>query len=162
MRDVCLTHGFRNLDHLLDHVVFDSPFAALVIIDEMPTTLENVLSRKFRFGVEILELARYQNDAGQRVYQFEPFLADVTQDLASVAGSSKTSAAEVEVEVGEIDTVVVPAREEGFKQVFLGENRWYEIRLHGTMRPQIKYIAAYQVAPISAITHIAPVQSIEP
>jgi hypothetical protein len=30
------------------------------------------------------------------------------------------------------------------------------------MRPQIKYIAAYRVAPISAITHIAPVRSVEP
>ena len=30
------------------------------------------------------------------------------------------------------------------------------------MRPQIKYIAAYQVAPVSAITYIAPVKSIEP
>jgi len=34
--------------------------------------------------------------------------------------------------------------------------------LHGTVRPQIKYIAAYQVAPVSAITHFAPVKSIEP
>ncbi len=30
------------------------------------------------------------------------------------------------------------------------------------MRPQIKHIAAYRVAPTSAITHIAPVRSIEP
>ena len=30
------------------------------------------------------------------------------------------------------------------------------------MRPQIKHIAAYRVAPISAITHIAQVKSIEP
>jgi hypothetical protein len=29
------------------------------------------------------------------------------------------------------------------------------------MIPQIKHIAAYRVAPISAITHIAPVKSIE-
>jgi hypothetical protein len=36
------------------------------------------------------------------------------------------------------------------------------IRLHGTMRPQIKYIALYQVAPVQAITHVAPVKSIEP
>ena len=28
-------------------------------------------------------------------------------------------------------------------------------------RPQIKFIAAYQVAPVCAITHIAPVKSIE-
>jgi hypothetical protein len=30
------------------------------------------------------------------------------------------------------------------------------------MRPQIKYIAVYQVAPQSAITYVAPVSSIEP
>ena len=45
---------------------------------------------------------------------------------------------------------------------FLGEDRWYAIRIHGTMRPQIKYITLYQVAPVSAITHVAPVKSIEP
>ena len=61
-----------------------------------------------------------------------------------------------------MDTVVVPAREDGFQETFLGEDRWYAIRIHGTMRPQIKYIAAYRVQPVSAITHIAPVRSIEP
>lgn len=45
---------------------------------------------------------------------------------------------------------------------FVGENRWYAIRIHGTMRPQIKHIALYQAAPKSAITHIAPVKSSEP
>lgn len=154
-----LTHGFRNLDHLLEHLVFDSPFAALVIIDEMPEGLENVLSRKFQFGVEVLELARYQSESGEQVYHFEPFLADLVQDLAP-AGSAATKPPDLEVD--EVDTVVVPAREEGFKEVFLGENRWYAIRIHGTMRPQIKYIAAYQIAPISAITHFAPVDSIQP
>jgi hypothetical protein len=153
------SHGFRNLDHLLEYLVFDSPFAALVIIDEMPEVLENVLSRKFQFGVEVLELAQYQNDSGEQVYSFEPFLADVAEDLASsTPGATKGS----EVEVNEVDTVVVPAREDGFKEVFLGEHRWYAIRVHGTMRPQIKYIAAYLVAPTSAITHFAPVKSIEP
>ena len=42
------------------------------------------------------------------------------------------------------------------------KNRWMAVRIHGTMKPQIKYIAAYRVAPVSAITHIAPVRSIEP
>jgi hypothetical protein len=140
---------FRNLDHMLEHLVFDTPFAALVIIDELPENLENVLVKKFQFGVEVLELARYSNASGEYIYRFEPFLADLGQDLQPA-------------ETGEMDTVVVPARAEGVSETFLGEHRWYAIRIHGTMRPQIKYIALYQVAPVSAITHVAPVKSIEP
>ena len=60
------------------------------------------------------------------------------------------------------DTVIVPAREEGFKKVFLGEDSWYAIRISGGMLGRIKYIAAYQTNPISAITHYAPVDRIEP
>lgn len=55
----------------------------------------------------------------------------------------------------------VTAREEGFQETFIGENCWYKIRIHRSMIPKIKHIAAYRVAPISAITHIAPVKSIE-
>jgi hypothetical protein len=60
------------------------------------------------------------------------------------------------------DTVVVPAQEAGFKEVFLGQNCWYAIRIGGGMLPRIKYIAAYQTAPVSAVTHYAPVARIEP
>ncbi|MDZ4258507.1 MAG: GIY-YIG nuclease family protein [Gemmatimonadales bacterium] len=62
----------------------------------------------------------------------------------------------------ERDTVVVPAQVDGFKKVFLGENCWYSIRIGGGMLPKIKYIAAYQTAPVSAITHHARVERIEP
>lgn len=65
-------------------------------------------------------------------------------------------------DLSDIDTVVVPARREGFQEVFIAENCWYKIRLHGSMRPQIRYIVVYRVAPVSAITHIAEVKSIEP
>jgi len=61
-----------------------------------------------------------------------------------------------------VDTVVVPAQHDGFQETFMAENRWYAVRIDGRMRPQIKYIAVYRVAPVSAITHIAPVKSIEP
>lgn len=154
------THEFRNLDHFLDYLVYENPFAAIVIIDEMPDALENVLARKFQFGVEVLELARYENAKGEYFYHFEPFLADLSAETVDATESSRTAPARVDV--SDVDTLVVPAREEGFKEVFLGQNRWYEIRIHGSMRPQIKYIAAYQVKPISAITHLAPVRSIEP
>jgi len=60
------------------------------------------------------------------------------------------------------DTVVVPAQEDGFQEVFLGKDCWYAIRISGGMLPRIKYIAAYRTAPISAITHWAPVDRIEP
>lgn len=60
------------------------------------------------------------------------------------------------------DTVVVPAQEDGFKDVFLSQHCWYAIRIGGGMLPKIKYIAAYQTMPVSAITHYARVERIEP
>jgi len=60
------------------------------------------------------------------------------------------------------DTIVVPAQREGFEQTFLGENCWYAIRIAGGKLNKIKYIAAYQTQPISAVTHYAPVDRIEP
>lgn len=60
------------------------------------------------------------------------------------------------------DTVIVPAQKEGFERVFLGQHEWHAIRISGGMLDKIKYIAAYQSAPVSAITHIAPVKQIEP
>ena len=59
------------------------------------------------------------------------------------------------------NTIVVPAKEDGFERVFLGENSWHSIRISGGMLDKIKYIAAYQSKPISAITHYAEVSSIE-
>lgn len=61
----------------------------------------------------------------------------------------------------ELDTIIVPAREEGFKEVFLSQNCWYAIRISSAMFDRIKYIGGYQTAPISAITHYAEVANIE-
>lgn len=63
---------------------------------------------------------------------------------------------------GAFDTIVVPAREEGFRQRFLNENCWFAIRINAKYIPQLKYIAAYQVAPVAAITHIAEIDKIVP
>jgi hypothetical protein len=38
---------------------------------------------------------------------------------------------------------------------------WRSIRIHPNMIPRIRYVAAYQVKPISAITHVAEVARIE-
>ena len=58
--------------------------------------------------------------------------------------------------------MIVPAQKEGFEKCFLGEDCWYAIRISGGMLDKIKYIAAYQTQPVSAITHYAPVDRIEP
>jgi hypothetical protein len=60
------------------------------------------------------------------------------------------------------DTIVVPAREEGFKQRFLNESCWFAVRINAKHISKLKFIAAYQVAPVAAITHIAEIEAIVP
>jgi hypothetical protein len=60
------------------------------------------------------------------------------------------------------DTLVVPAKEDGFRAVFLDKNCWYAIRIAEKNIPKLKYIAAYQIAPISAVTYIAEIEEIAP
>jgi hypothetical protein len=45
--------------------------------------------------------------------------------------------------------------------VFLGENKWRSIRISGGRREKLKYIAGYQTAPESAITHVAKIDHFE-
>lgn len=142
-------NGYDNVDFLLESIIQKKDsFNALLIIDELGEELETVLISKFKFPVEVITLKRYKNQSGKLLYQFEPFLNEVTEDTEKI-------------EISDIDTIVIPAREDGFKEVFIGENCWYAIRLNSSMIPKIKYIASYQVAPISAITHIAEIKSIE-
>ena len=151
-------NGFENIDVLLERLVYgEDRFNALVIIDEVSEELEKVLISRFQFPVEILTLERYRTESGERLYRFQPFLSDVTLPSQIQTGKPVLPP----LDPSELDTIVVPARVDGFDEVFLGENRWYAIRIHSSMISKIKYIAAYRVAPESAITHIASVASIE-
>ncbi len=142
-------NGFENVDYLLESIIHkNDSFNAMLIIDEVSEELETVLISRFRFPVEILTLKRHKSNTGKVLYEFEPFLYEANTEVTKV-------------EVAEIDTIVVPAREDGFNEQFLENNCWFAIRLNASMIPKIKYIAAYQVAPISAITHIAEIQKIE-
>jgi len=158
--DYANENDFENIDFLLEKMIYgDDKFNVLVIIDEISDELESALMRQFRFPVEIITLQRYVNYEGERIYQFEPFLADISVPVApnkkGIPSYTKT------IDPSEIDTIVVPARKDGFEEVFIGENCWHAIRIHPSMILKIKCIAAYQVAPVSAITHIAKVKSIE-
>ena len=154
------SNGFENIDYLLERMLqCEDAFNALVIIDELDDELETLLLSRFKFPVEILTLQRFKTPDGQKAYRFEPFLADIAE-VASDTGLAKHAEAE-QIDPSALDTIVVPALEEGFQETFLGEKRFYAIRIHGSMIPRIKYIAVYQVAPVSAITHVAPVKNIE-
>jgi hypothetical protein len=91
---------------------------------------------------------------GLRAFEFPKAVA------APQATSGET--ARLNADTKEPDTVIVPARVEGFESVFLGEDCWHAIRISGGMLSKIKFIAAYQSQPVSAITHWAPVARIEP
>ena len=78
------------------------------------------------------------------------------------AGGSVTPPVVPGMPTDDRDTVVVPAQADGFNEVFLGQQAWFAIRIGGGMLNRIKYIAAYQTAPVSAITHFAAVKQIEP
>jgi hypothetical protein len=148
-QEFAIRNGYENVDYLLESIIHKpDSFNALLIIDELGEELETVLISRFKFPVEVITLKRFKNQKGDILYEFQPFLNEIIEETTKV-------------DISEIDTIVIPAREDGFKEVFLNENCWYAIRLNSTMIPKIKFVAAYQVAPISAITHIAEVKSIE-
>lgn len=158
-QDYASSNGYENIDVLLERIIYgEGHFNALVIIDELSEELEKVLMTRFQFPVEILTLERYRSEEGFYLYRFEPFLSDLTISGPSSDGKPIPSS----IDPSEIDTIVVPARDDGFNEVFMGEKRWWAIRIHSSMIPKIKYIAVYRVAPESAITHVATVSSIEP
>lgn len=155
-KEYAAAHGFENVDVLLERIIYgEDRFNALVIIDELSEELEKVLISRFQFPVEILTLERYRDEHGKRLYRFEPFLSDVTAPVTEGKPGLPP------VDPSELDTIVVPAREDGFQETFLAEDRWYAIRIHSSMLPKIRFIGAYRVAPESAITHLAEVASIE-
>lgn len=144
------TAGYRNIDDFLESIIFEKTVAAIVVIDQATPELENVLSQ-LTMDTDILEFQTFINK-NERIHKFTPFNADIRE----LTESSKS-----DIKAEDLNTVVVAAREEGFEQEFLKNNCWYSIRIHASMLDKIKYIAAYQVAPVSAITYYAEVSKIE-
>lgn len=86
------------------------------------------------------------------VYLFEsatPIIANSSKPLVAEPAAIK-------------DTLIVPAQKEGFEQAFLGAHAWWAIRVAAKHRDHLKWIAAYQVTPVKAVTHIAPIERFEP
>lgn len=138
---------FDNTNELLDKVVYDNKPATIVVINEATEELSKVLGQ-LTMATEVIEAQTFVCD-DKKLYLFTPFRQEIVADISN------------DTDADELDTIVVPAREEGFQEEFINNERWYSIRISSTMLEKIKYIAAYQVQPISGITHIAEVERIE-
>lgn len=159
LEDYIITYKFQNIDYFLDKLLYSlnqSDINIIVVIDQLDEDLEKALKEKFKFPIEILVLERYKSENGEKAFYFEPFLSDFIQYK-----DDKADKLVPKTDFELVDTIVIPAQEEGFNNVFIGEDRWYAIRIHSSMIDKIKYIAAYQVAPESAITYYALVDKIE-
>lgn len=140
---------FSDETELLYHVIYEMPISIIVIIDEYTEQLKRVQS-KLNDEITVLEFESYKAN-GDIAHKFTPFYDDQEIDVDN----------EETADVDELDTIIVPAMEEGFNQVFLGENCWYAVRISAPMLNRIKYVAAYQVAPVSGVTYYASVDRIE-
>ena len=111
-----------------------------------------------RFGRCVLGDRQPEPEKGEKKADWaDPFLYEISAQGSSAGPEIGNTPA---IDPSEIDTIVVPARSDGFQEQFIGENRWYAIRIHSSMKPKIHYIAVYQVAPVSEIDYLAEVADI--
>ncbi len=149
LKEYILESQFSDETELLYHVIYEMPISIIIIIDEYTEQLERVQS-KLSDEITVLEFQSYKSN-DEVVHRFTPFYDNEEIDI----GNDEAE------DVDTLDTIIVPAMEDGFNEAFIGDNCWYAVRISAPMLNRIKYIAAYQVAPISAITHYASVERIE-
>lgn len=122
--------------HLLNAV---SPTEPMLIESEKADTrafLNEMLRMMPTMGVHIFEVAK-------------PVLPLAQSDAQPSAGGLK-------------DTIIVPAQKEGFDRAFMTARAWWAVRVAAKHRDHLKWVAAYQVAPVSAVTHVARIDRLEP
>jgi hypothetical protein len=140
---------YENADSLLSYVIFDRNVGIILIIDEQTEDLNSLL-RRFSEVPEVIVLKKFQTD-GETIYQYDPFRAGVPE-----MESARSHVRKERIEG--VDTIVCPAREDGFKEAFLDKSAWWAIRLSPSLIPQLKWIAMYESLPVSATRWIGKIQ----
>ena len=146
-----------NLHHLVDQVISKNDIRVIIIIDEVSEELIT-LSKAFAKPIELIEFQTF-TDGKEKIHLFDPFDDEID---AVVVEPGKSGRKQREIDYDTLNTIVVPAREEGFKKCFIGMDCWYSIVIGASMLERLEYIAAYQTKPISAVTYYAKIKKIEP
>lgn len=146
------TTSYKDISTLFDEILLDKEISYAIIIDDTTEELERIVKP---FAPEIIVLKKFQyND--ELIYQIESDFSQ--QEFVQTTRSNNKGMRHSP----EIDTIVCPAKEDGFNEVFLQEHRWFQIRIHPSRIPKIKYLAMYESAPVSAINYIGEVDHIKP
>ncbi len=143
---------FKSVSALLDAVIMEQEVEYAIVIDEKSEELERVVSL---YHPDIFELKKYTHEK-EVIYLLE----DDSEQLDIQKTGNDSSKIPMR-KLTDIDTIVCPAQEEGFNEVFLKEHRWFKVRISAKRIPQIKYIAMYESQPISAIRYIGRVKEIK-
>ena len=146
--------SYKDSLSLLDQVTMEQEIGFAIVIDKTTEELERVVSP---FHPEIIVIKKYQNQNAELIYHVESESNQL--EIQTVTNKTKKKGMRKNPE---IDTIVCAAREEGFNEVFLTENRWFAITINPIRIPKIKYIAMYEVKPISAIRYVGKVKEIKP
>lgn len=140
----------QNIGEVLDYAIYKNEFGFVIIIDEINQDLYSV-TRELARQPELLQIQKYKSKDGTLLYTYEELLGEVVEAKSTWIK-----------DIDDIDTMVAPAKEEGFKRVFLGQKEWYAVRIASSVIPRLKYLAMYEVAPIKAIRWVGKIESIQP
>ena len=136
--------GYRNVDDMITDIISREKLGIIIPIDEVSDELKE-LKNLFRFDIELLQFKKFFNKS-EYLYSYDKFNETVIR---------------CDNVLGEVDTILVSAEENGFKEEFLGNNRWYAVQIGINMLDKLKYIAVYQKAPVKAITYYAEIANID-
>ncbi len=138
--------GYRNADAMITDIISKEKLGVIIPIDEVSDELRE-LKNLFRFDIELLQFKKFFSD-NDYLYSYDKFNEDI----------KPFDNFDVSVEP---DTILVAAEETGFKEEFLGNNRWYAVAIGINMLDKLKYIAVYQKNPIKAVTYYAEIATID-
>lgn len=151
------------------HVDIRETYDVDCVVEVIHRTAYEALSQKLRsigFSEDMNGQVTCRFKKGEMILDPAPFFSVVCKPSESIkklgTGKKEIYAEKVarKHRKAQADTIIVPARKEGFDRVFIRDNCWWSIRIKESKIPDLKYIAAYQVSPISAITHVAKVKEI--